>query len=49
MSWGIKAAIKNFYQAPDVIFHKGSFGKEPMILVFGEEPNKVVDKISRLF
>ena len=49
VSWGIKAAIKNFSQAPDVIFHKGSFGKEPMILVFGEEPNKVVDKISRLF
>jgi len=49
VTWGIKAAIKNFSQAPDIIFHKGGFGKEPMILVFGEEPNKVVDKISRLF
>ena len=49
ISWGIKNAIKNLETPPDVISHKGDFGKEPMIIVFGKDPNKVVDKISRLF
>jgi hydroxymethylpyrimidine/phosphomethylpyrimidine kinase len=47
--WGVNKAIQKFSTAPDVIFHRGSFGKEPMIIVFGEEPDKVVDKISKLF
>jgi len=47
--WGVNKAIENFSLFPDVIFHRGSFGKEPMIIVFGEEPDKVVDKISKLF
>jgi len=41
--------MKNLETPPDVISHKGDFGKEPMIIVFGKDPNKVVDKISRLF
>ena len=48
VSWGIKKAIKNSSQPPDIIFHKGDYGKEPMILVFGRNPSEVVKKISNI-
>jgi hydroxymethylpyrimidine/phosphomethylpyrimidine kinase len=35
--WGVKEAIKRVGKAPDVIYHKGDIGKEPMIVIFGEE------------
>lgn len=35
--WGVKEAIKNVGKAPDVIYHRGDFGKEPMIVVFGKD------------
>jgi len=34
--WGIKEAIKIIGRAPDVVYHKGDIGKEPMIVIFGE-------------
>jgi len=46
--WGIKNSIKKTSNPPDIIFHKGDFGKEPMILVFGETPSNVVKKISSI-
>ncbi|MFB5645176.1 MAG: bifunctional hydroxymethylpyrimidine kinase/phosphomethylpyrimidine kinase [Nitrosopumilaceae archaeon] len=46
--WGIKNAIRNVSKPPDVIYHKGDLGKEPMILVFGKTPNEVVEKILKL-
>ncbi|HJJ22328.1 MAG TPA: bifunctional hydroxymethylpyrimidine kinase/phosphomethylpyrimidine kinase [Nitrosopumilus sp.] len=48
IEWGMKSAIKNSKKASDVIFHKGSFGKEPMIIVFGENPNNVLEKILKI-
>ena len=48
ISWGINQAIKNSNKPPDAIFHKGDFGKEPMIMVFGTEPNDVVSKIAKV-
>lgn len=48
VAWGIKSSIKNARRPPDFVFHKGDFGKEPMILVFGKNPNEVVEKISRI-
>ena len=48
IQWGIKNAIKNSKKVPDVIFHKGDFGKEPMIIVFGENPNSVLKKILKI-
>ena len=48
IAWGIKSAIKNSKKSPDVIYHKGDFGKEPMILVFGENPNQVLKKILKI-
>jgi len=35
--WGVKEAIKKAGKAPDVIYHKGDIGKEPMIVIFGEQ------------
>ncbi len=48
ISWGIKNAIRNISRPPDVIYHKGDLGKESMILVFGKNPNEVIEKISKL-
>ena len=48
IEWGIKNAIKNSKRAPDVIYHKGDFGKEPMIIIFGETPNNVLKKIIKI-
>ncbi len=48
IAWGIKQAIKNSSIPPDIIFHKGDFGKEPMILIFGKEPSEVIEKISKI-
>ena len=48
IEWGIKNAIKKSKKAPDVIFHKGDFGKEPMIILFGETPEAIIKKIQKL-
>jgi len=48
IEWGIKSVIKNSKKAFDVIYHKGDFGKEPMIIVFGENPNDVLKKILKI-
>ncbi|MEC9033303.1 MAG: bifunctional hydroxymethylpyrimidine kinase/phosphomethylpyrimidine kinase [Thermoproteota archaeon] len=43
ISWGISSCLKS--NIPDIIYHKGDFGKEAMIIVFGETPAEVVRKI----
>ncbi|MGH1565891.1 MAG: bifunctional hydroxymethylpyrimidine kinase/phosphomethylpyrimidine kinase [Nitrosopumilus sp.] len=48
IEWGINSAIKNLKKAPDVIYHKGDFGKESMIIVFGKTPNDVLKKILKI-
>ena len=48
LQWGIKSAIKNSKKVSDVIYHKGDFGKEPMIIIFGETPNNVLKKILKI-
>ena len=45
---GILIPIKNSKKIPDVIFHKGDFGKEPMIIVFGKTPENVLEKILKI-
>jgi hydroxymethylpyrimidine/phosphomethylpyrimidine kinase len=49
INWGIREVLKGLKNPPDVIYHKGDFGKEPMILIFGGTPKDVVKKISCLF
>ena len=48
IKWGINSATKNLEKSPDIIFHRGDFGKEPMIIVFGESPRKVIEKITKI-
>ena len=48
IEWGIKKAIRNLKNAPDIIFHKGDFGKEPMIIVFGKNPKDIIKKILKI-
>ena len=46
ISWGISSCLKS--DSPDIIYHKGDFGKEPMIIVFGATPTEVVKKIKMI-
>ncbi len=48
IEWGIKKAIKNLKIPPDVVFHKGDFGKEPMIIIFGDTPKIILKKLSKI-
>ena len=48
IEWGIKNAIKNSRKPPDIIYHKGDFGKEPMIIVFAETPDILMKKIMKI-
>lgn len=45
VKWGIEQAIAKTNAVPDVVYHLGDWGKEPMILVFGKEPMEVTRKI----
>ena len=49
IGWGIKYAIKNLEEPPDIIYHKGDYGKEPMIIIFAKTPTLIIKKISKLF
>jgi hydroxymethylpyrimidine/phosphomethylpyrimidine kinase len=49
IEWGIISVLKESKEPPDAIFHKGDFGKEPMILIFGTSPDSVIEKISKIF
>lgn len=49
IQWGVKTAIGNMKNPPDAIFHKGDLGKEPMILIFGEDPKSVNQKVLKVF
>ena len=35
--WGVKEALRRVRKPPDAIYHRGDVGKEPMIVVFGEQ------------
>jgi hydroxymethylpyrimidine/phosphomethylpyrimidine kinase len=46
--WGAERAIKRCKKVPDAIFHKGDFGKEPMITILGKNPQDVANKIIKI-
>lgn len=46
--WGIEAAIKRVGRVPDLVYHRGDWGKEPMINVFGRTPREAVEKLLRI-
>lgn len=35
--WGVKVAVKRIGRVPDVIYHKGDWGKEPMIVLLAAD------------
>lgn len=50
--WGVETAIENAGTIPDVIYHKGAWGKEPMICLVGSDAVEVAEMgicIARLF
>ena len=47
--WGVEEALKKIgYKKPDVIYHMGDVGKEPMVNIFGETALDVVEKLVRV-
>ena len=47
ISWGVeKALLEN--PKSEIIYHKGDFKKEPMILVFGQHPREMIVKIREI-
>jgi len=47
--WGVEAAVKRAGgKVPDLIYHRGDWGKEPMIIVFGRDALEVVEKVESL-
>jgi hydroxymethylpyrimidine kinase/phosphomethylpyrimidine kinase len=47
VSWGVSKALSKNPDA-DIIYHTGDMGKEPMIIIFGQNPQEVVDKVKRI-
>ncbi|NJE55363.1 bifunctional hydroxymethylpyrimidine kinase/phosphomethylpyrimidine kinase [Thermococcus sp. 21S9] len=48
MEWGIETAVKRAGERPDVVYHLGDWGKEPMVLVFGRDAGEVVERVRKL-
>ena len=48
VGWGVASAIAQGMHAPDVIYHTGDWGKEPMIILFGESPQNIIKKITQV-
>lgn len=46
--WGVEQAISKYGFIPDVIYHTGDLGKEPMIVVFAENARKAVKILTRV-
>lgn len=47
--WGIEQAIKKLKgEVPDIVYHLGDWGKEPMINIFGKDAVDVAYKIVRI-
>jgi hydroxymethylpyrimidine/phosphomethylpyrimidine kinase len=46
ISCGIRGVIKQAKKAPDIIYHRGDLGKEPIIIIFGKNPRDVLGKLA---
>lgn len=47
-TWGAEQAVKKIGKAPDVIYHKGDWGKEPMITILGKNAVEVAKTAIKL-
>ena len=48
MQWLIKESIDKNGRIPDIIWDKGSIGKEPMMRLFGQNPTEIIEKIKKI-
>ena len=48
MQWLIKESIERIGKIPDIIWDKGSIGKEPIIRVFGHNSNDMINKLQKI-
>ncbi len=48
MEWLIKETAEKKGKVPDLIFDKGSVGKEPMIRLFGRSSKEIIDKLKKI-
>ena len=48
MQWLIGECVKNTGQVPDIVWDKGSIGKEPIIRVFGKDSKDMIEKLKKI-
>ena len=48
MEWGTEKVVNELGNVPDVIYDKGGIGKEPMIRIFGHDPQDVLIKLVKI-
>ncbi|MFW9874609.1 MAG: thiamine-phosphate synthase family protein [Candidatus Thorarchaeota archaeon] len=48
MQWLIKQSINKKGRIPDIIWDKGSIGKEPMIRLFGKDAVDIIEKLKKI-
>ncbi len=48
IEWGIETAIKRIGAVPDIVYHEGDWGKEPMINIFGVDAVDAATKLLKL-
>ncbi|MFW9952223.1 MAG: thiamine-phosphate synthase family protein [Candidatus Thorarchaeota archaeon] len=48
MQWLIKKSIDEIGSIPDIIWDKGSIGKEPMLRLFGKNSEDIIQKLSKI-
>jgi hydroxymethylpyrimidine/phosphomethylpyrimidine kinase len=46
--WGSGEAMKRVSGVPDAIYHKGDWGKEPMIVLLGQTPSEIAERAIRI-
>ena len=46
--WGVRSALRGAGRPPDIVYHRGGPGKEPMIMVLGTDPSDAVSKAGRI-
>jgi hydroxymethylpyrimidine/phosphomethylpyrimidine kinase len=48
MQWLIQRSIKKIGRIPDIIWDKGSIGKEPMLRLFGKTSKDIISKLDNI-
>jgi hydroxymethylpyrimidine/phosphomethylpyrimidine kinase len=49
MQWLIKQSVEKYGKIPDIIWDKGAVGKEPMMRLFAQNSDKMINKLSMIF